>query len=125
MSEEAREAMYRQVGSKLLVGRVGNPEDVAEAYLFLMRERFITGEVIDVDGGRPWPEPSSSLLRGGGRVGRGKPAREVHAAGKARVGVGSKPRWDEDVAPAPRLRSGALTAGGERPRWLANERHLA
>ena len=51
MSEEAREAMYRRIGGKLLVGRVGNPEDLAEAYLFLMRERFITGEVIDVDGG--------------------------------------------------------------------------
>lgn len=51
MSEEAREAMYRRIGGKLLVGRVGNPEDLAEAYLFLMRERFITGEVLDVDGG--------------------------------------------------------------------------
>jgi NAD(P)-dependent dehydrogenase (short-subunit alcohol dehydrogenase family) len=51
MPEEAREAMYRQVGGKLLVGRVGTPEDVAEAHRFGMRERFITGEVIDVDRG--------------------------------------------------------------------------
>lgn len=49
--EQQREAMYAEHGRKLLVGRVGEPEDMAEAYLFLMRERFITGEVIDVDGG--------------------------------------------------------------------------
>jgi hypothetical protein len=30
---------------------VGEPEDLAEAYLFLMRERFITGQIINVDGG--------------------------------------------------------------------------
>jgi NAD(P)-dependent dehydrogenase (short-subunit alcohol dehydrogenase family) len=51
MSEEARETLYREHGRKLLVGRVGEPDEVAEAYLFLMRERYITGEVIDVDGG--------------------------------------------------------------------------
>ena len=49
--ETQREEMYADVGRKLLLGRVGEPEDMAEAYLFLMRERFITGEVIDVDGG--------------------------------------------------------------------------
>ena len=49
--EAMREAMYAELGRKLLVGRVGDPEDIAEAYLFLMRERFITGEVISVDGG--------------------------------------------------------------------------
>jgi NAD(P)-dependent dehydrogenase (short-subunit alcohol dehydrogenase family) len=48
---EARETLYREHGRKLLVGRVGEPDEVAEAYLFLMRERYITGEVIDVDGG--------------------------------------------------------------------------
>jgi NAD(P)-dependent dehydrogenase (short-subunit alcohol dehydrogenase family) len=49
--EAQREAMYADVGRKLLLGRVGEPEDIAEAYLFLMRERFITGQVISVDGG--------------------------------------------------------------------------
>jgi 3-oxoacyl-[acyl-carrier protein] reductase len=35
------------------VGRVGQPDDIARAYLFLADERssFITGAVLSVDGG--------------------------------------------------------------------------
>ena len=36
----------------LPLGRVGEPEDLAETYLYLMRERFSTGSMIVVDGGR-------------------------------------------------------------------------
>jgi NAD(P)-dependent dehydrogenase (short-subunit alcohol dehydrogenase family) len=32
--------------------RVGTPEDVAEAVLYLVRAEFVSGEVIKVDGGR-------------------------------------------------------------------------
>ena len=46
-----REVMYRQVGATLPVGRVGEPEDLAEAYVFLMRERYATVQVVVVDGG--------------------------------------------------------------------------
>jgi NAD(P)-dependent dehydrogenase (short-subunit alcohol dehydrogenase family) len=51
MSDSDREALYRQVGDALPVGRVGEASDVAEAYLYLMRERFSTGQVVTVDGG--------------------------------------------------------------------------
>jgi NAD(P)-dependent dehydrogenase (short-subunit alcohol dehydrogenase family) len=49
--ELEREAMYNEVGSKLLTGRVGEAEDIAEAYLFLMKGNYTTGQVIVVDGG--------------------------------------------------------------------------
>jgi NAD(P)-dependent dehydrogenase (short-subunit alcohol dehydrogenase family) len=51
MPETEREAMYRAAGQKLPVGRVGEPDDLAQAYLYLMREGFSTGQVIVVDGG--------------------------------------------------------------------------
>lgn len=51
MNETDREAMYRNAGARLPVGRVGEVEDIAEAYLYLMRENFSTGQVIVVDGG--------------------------------------------------------------------------
>ena len=51
MSEEDREAMYQASGQALLVGRVGEPHDLAQAYLYLMREGYSTGQVIVVDGG--------------------------------------------------------------------------
>jgi 3-oxoacyl-[acyl-carrier protein] reductase len=49
MSPEARE----QLVSEILLGRIGRVEDVAELVAFLCsgRARFITGEVIRVDGG--------------------------------------------------------------------------
>jgi NAD(P)-dependent dehydrogenase (short-subunit alcohol dehydrogenase family) len=40
--------------SKLPLGRIGKPEDVAEAVLFLASDRsaFITGSEITIDGGQ-------------------------------------------------------------------------
>lgn len=37
--------------NKLPVGRVGKPEEVAEAVLFLMTNGFVTGIALQVDGG--------------------------------------------------------------------------
>jgi NAD(P)-dependent dehydrogenase (short-subunit alcohol dehydrogenase family) len=51
LSEEAREGLYRDVGGKLLVERVGEASEVAETYLYLMRQTFSTGQVVVVDGG--------------------------------------------------------------------------
>ena len=38
--------------AETLLGRIGTPEDVAEAVLFLVQARFVTGTTIVVDGGR-------------------------------------------------------------------------
>ncbi len=51
MSEQDRVAMSQRIGQTLLVGRAGEPQDLAQAYLYLMREGFSTGQVITVDGG--------------------------------------------------------------------------
>ena len=51
MTETDREAMYRDLGQRLPVGRIGQPEDLAHAYVYLMREGYSTGQVIVVDGG--------------------------------------------------------------------------
>ena len=51
MNADAREHLYESVGKSLLVGRVGEAHDLAQAYLFLMQEGFSTGQTIVVDGG--------------------------------------------------------------------------
>jgi NAD(P)-dependent dehydrogenase (short-subunit alcohol dehydrogenase family) len=51
MPEGERNQMFDQVAQKLPAGRVGEAADLAQAYLYLMRERFSTGAVIVVDGG--------------------------------------------------------------------------
>ena len=51
MSETERANLYESVGGSLPVGRVGEAEDIAQAYLFLMQEGFSTGQTVVVDGG--------------------------------------------------------------------------
>jgi NAD(P)-dependent dehydrogenase (short-subunit alcohol dehydrogenase family) len=51
MTAAEREQLYESVGNSLPVGRVGEPRDIAQAYLFLMQEGFSTGQTLVVDGG--------------------------------------------------------------------------
>lgn len=51
MSEAEREAMYQQIENTLPVKQVGEADDIAQTYLYLMRQPFSTGQVITVDGG--------------------------------------------------------------------------
>jgi len=51
LNEAERAAMYENVGKSLLVGRVGEANEIARAYIFLMEEGFSTGQIVVVDGG--------------------------------------------------------------------------
>lgn len=51
MPDDARKGMFAAVARRLPVGRVGRPEDIASLTLELMRNSFLTGLVVDVDGG--------------------------------------------------------------------------
>jgi NAD(P)-dependent dehydrogenase (short-subunit alcohol dehydrogenase family) len=51
LPEEARAALFGRIAATLPLGRVGAPEEVAEAYIFAMRATWLTGTVIDIDGG--------------------------------------------------------------------------
>jgi len=51
MSSAEREHLFESVGKRLPLGRVGEAHDIAQAYLFLMKEEFSTGQTVVVDGG--------------------------------------------------------------------------
>ena len=51
MNSSEREQLFESVGKRLPVGRVGEAHDIAQAYLFLMKEGFSTGQTVVVDGG--------------------------------------------------------------------------
>jgi NAD(P)-dependent dehydrogenase (short-subunit alcohol dehydrogenase family) len=51
MDDQSRQAMLDRASASLPAGRYGRPEDHAKAYLFAIDNAFVTGAVIDVDGG--------------------------------------------------------------------------
>jgi 3-oxoacyl-[acyl-carrier protein] reductase len=53
MTAALGEEILEQVKSRIPLGRLGDPQDVADAALFLASEAagFITGQVLTVDGG--------------------------------------------------------------------------
>lgn len=48
---ESKRQVLEQTASTLPSRNIGRPEDIAQAILFLMSNRFVTGEVLHVDGG--------------------------------------------------------------------------
>lgn len=51
MPDEARRAMLDRAATSLPAGRHGRAEDLARGYLFAIDNPFVTGAIIDVDGG--------------------------------------------------------------------------
>ncbi|EGQ8090500.1 TPA: SDR family oxidoreductase [Vibrio vulnificus] len=51
MNADDRDAMYQRTQSHLPVGKVGEASDIAMAYRFAIQNSYMTGTVIDVDGG--------------------------------------------------------------------------
>ena len=54
-SGEQREAFLKQATSRNLIPRAGTADEVADAVLLLLRNEFMTGTTIDVDGGALLP----------------------------------------------------------------------
>lgn len=48
---ETREAQFKAMTGRLPIARIGEPSEVAEAYLYLLKGGYTTGQVLLVDGG--------------------------------------------------------------------------
>jgi NAD(P)-dependent dehydrogenase (short-subunit alcohol dehydrogenase family) len=51
MGEAERKTYFERMGASLPVGRVAQPEEIADAVRFVVSNQFVTGTVLDVDGG--------------------------------------------------------------------------
>jgi NAD(P)-dependent dehydrogenase (short-subunit alcohol dehydrogenase family) len=51
MTPDEKAEFFRQLSSRMPVKRVGTAEEVADAVLFLLGNNFVTGAVLDIDGG--------------------------------------------------------------------------
>jgi NAD(P)-dependent dehydrogenase (short-subunit alcohol dehydrogenase family) len=47
----ARQALFARAASAFPVGRVGTPDDIGQAAVFLMTNRYVTGSILEVTGG--------------------------------------------------------------------------
>lgn len=51
MDPQVRDELFQQVSKSSLVKRVGHPDDVAQGFLYLMKQRNGTGQSLLIDGG--------------------------------------------------------------------------
>ncbi len=51
MPAAARAAQFEAVAARLPVRRIGAPQDIAQAIRFVLENSFVTGNIVDVDGG--------------------------------------------------------------------------
>ena len=51
LPDEMRTNMYKNAAARLPVGRIGRPEDIAKMAIQIMTNSFLTGTIIEVDGG--------------------------------------------------------------------------
>ncbi|PMG70859.1 dehydrogenase [Vibrio lentus] len=51
MDDSARSTMYDNAKNNLPAGKVGEAKDIAMGYLFAINNPYVTGSIIDIDGG--------------------------------------------------------------------------
>jgi NAD(P)-dependent dehydrogenase (short-subunit alcohol dehydrogenase family) len=51
LPEDQRRAQFDAIGASLPAGRVGRPEEVADAIRYLIGASYVTGSILPVDGG--------------------------------------------------------------------------
>jgi NAD(P)-dependent dehydrogenase (short-subunit alcohol dehydrogenase family) len=51
MPADSRDAAFAQIAASSPVRRVGQPDDVAQAVVFLMQDTYMTGTILECDGG--------------------------------------------------------------------------
>ncbi len=51
MSTEDKKNMFKTLTARFPTGRIGQPEDIAEAYLWLIKDKNVTGSVVSSDSG--------------------------------------------------------------------------
>jgi NAD(P)-dependent dehydrogenase (short-subunit alcohol dehydrogenase family) len=49
--KELVDGMFEMFKSKSTTGTVGRPEDLAESYIYLMKDQYVTGSVLESNGG--------------------------------------------------------------------------
>jgi NAD(P)-dependent dehydrogenase (short-subunit alcohol dehydrogenase family) len=58
MTRDTVDSFFEEMAQKLPTGRIAGPEDIAESYVYLLKDRNITGKCIGTDSGVMWVRSS-------------------------------------------------------------------
>jgi hypothetical protein len=75
LSDHERQELYDGVGASLLVGRVGDPDEIAQAFAFLMHNGYSSGTVLASTVAPCWSDPSRPGARRDPRSAMPRPTR--------------------------------------------------
>jgi NAD(P)-dependent dehydrogenase (short-subunit alcohol dehydrogenase family) len=51
MKNEQKQMLFKQMAESLPLGRIGKPDEIAHSIIMLLENDFVTGIVVDIDGG--------------------------------------------------------------------------
>jgi NAD(P)-dependent dehydrogenase (short-subunit alcohol dehydrogenase family) len=51
LPEDTKQETFAQYAAQIAVGRIANPDDIADAILFVAENEYMTGQIIGCDGG--------------------------------------------------------------------------
>jgi NAD(P)-dependent dehydrogenase (short-subunit alcohol dehydrogenase family) len=51
MPDDQRQELFNGIAQHLPVGRIAQPQDIAESYVYLAKNGFTTGTAVLIDGG--------------------------------------------------------------------------
>jgi NAD(P)-dependent dehydrogenase (short-subunit alcohol dehydrogenase family) len=51
-SDDVKQRMFQEMAELLPVGRIGQPEDIAQAAVLLLTNGYMSGSVLHIEGGR-------------------------------------------------------------------------
>ena len=51
MKNEQKQMLFKQMAERLPLGRIGKPDEIAHSIIMLLENEFVTGAVLDIDGG--------------------------------------------------------------------------
>jgi NAD(P)-dependent dehydrogenase (short-subunit alcohol dehydrogenase family) len=51
MKNEQKQVLFKQMAERLPLGRIGKPDEIAHSIIMLLENDFVTGAVLDIDGG--------------------------------------------------------------------------
>lgn len=62
LTSETKEQTFAQYAEQILLGRIAEPENMANVIIFLVGHEYMTGKIINIDGGYPKEKNEKTII---------------------------------------------------------------